>query len=353
MNIRMPNATDAARILREALAEKGVSLKHTQVLELIARLQGYRNAHVMRKAAKFEGPVALQALGTSEFELPARSPYARIVADRFAVTLKREALGLRVLVSAEGGAQVLPLADTLYPTDGTVAPFAPALAALTASLGGLKSQFSSVESEDPWCECANCGTRTRESDLKEIRDFGERVMPGEECPAGECPECGALAHIAESQSETADEESLEDAEDSAGVSSGEVSSRARCPGCGVPTIPDREGLTDEEMMCDRCEAKASSHWDLVPANPAWVEVSGRDHETGSIDRRAVRFVNPAFGSLATLDCSDDSVASQTAIEYEGLEGEVEEASFWDLLVAPLDELGSFHLQDGRILCFKH
>lgn len=31
--------------------------------------------------------------------------------------------------------------------------------------------------------------------------------------------------------------------------------RARCPDCGIPTIPDREGLTEDEMRCDRCEAK--------------------------------------------------------------------------------------------------
>ena len=31
-----------------------------------------------------------------------------------------------------------------------------------------------------------------------------------------------------------------------------TTNRARCPGCGIPTIPDREGLTAEMMMCDRC-----------------------------------------------------------------------------------------------------
>lgn len=27
---------------------------------------------------------------------------------------------------------------------------------------------------------------------------------------------------------------------------------AVCPSCGIKTIPDREGLTEEEMMCERC-----------------------------------------------------------------------------------------------------
>ncbi len=31
---------------------------------------------------------------------------------------------------------------------------------------------------------------------------------------------------------------------------------AKCPDCGIPTIPDRDGLTYEEMLCDRCAAGA-------------------------------------------------------------------------------------------------
>lgn len=38
------------------------------------------------------------------------------------------------------------------------------------------------------------------------------------------------------------------------IGQGAIMSRARCPDCGIPTIPDREGLTDEMMRCDRCEA---------------------------------------------------------------------------------------------------
>lgn len=30
--------------------------------------------------------------------------------------------------------------------------------------------------------------------------------------------------------------------------------RARCPGCGVPTVPDHQDLTYTEMLCDFCEA---------------------------------------------------------------------------------------------------
>jgi hypothetical protein len=313
MNIRMPNATEAARILREALAEKGVELKHTQVLELIARLQGYRNAHVMGKDAKFIGPIALKALASADFQLREASPYARIDADRFAVTIRREPQGVRVAVLATSQPSA-PLSDTLYRHDGTSEPFAAGLAALAGALGALKAQLSASDADDPWCECADCGTRTRESKLKEIRDFSQRVMPGEECPAGECPECGALAHVSDDQSDEVPAEAGDDATDNADV---------------------------------------SAHWDLVPAQPQVVEVSDRDRETALIDRRLIRYVNEAFGNLRDLDTSDDSIADQTAVEYDGLDGETDSASFWDLLVAPLDEKGCFHLQDGRILCFKH
>jgi len=47
-------------------------------------------------------------------------------------------------------------------------------------------------------ECAACGWKGDAIDVEcAIADFGDRVAPGEICPAGECPECGALAHLIE------------------------------------------------------------------------------------------------------------------------------------------------------------
>ena len=45
------------------------------------------------------------------------------------------------------------------------------------------------------CECQNCDWQGVADDLDAIADFDERVAPGEICPAGECPKCGALAHL--------------------------------------------------------------------------------------------------------------------------------------------------------------
>ena len=35
----------------------------------------------------------------------------------------------------------------------------------------------------------------------------------------------------------------------------ETSDRLRCPDCGIPTIPDRHGLTYEETLCNSCHSR--------------------------------------------------------------------------------------------------
>ena len=44
-------------------------------------------------------------------------------------------------------------------------------------------------------KCSDCEWFGDMDDCNVIKHFHERVSPGEICPAGECPECGALAHI--------------------------------------------------------------------------------------------------------------------------------------------------------------
>ncbi len=43
-------------------------------------------------------------------------------------------------------------------------------------------------------KCSSCEWFGIHTDLEMITDFEMRVSPGEPCPAGECPECAALAH---------------------------------------------------------------------------------------------------------------------------------------------------------------
>jgi len=45
-------------------------------------------------------------------------------------------------------------------------------------------------------KCQNCGRTISGDKLGPIRDFEQRVAPGEQCPSGECPycECHAVCH---------------------------------------------------------------------------------------------------------------------------------------------------------------
>jgi len=54
-----------------------------------------------------------------------------------------------------------------------------------------------VEDPDALCQCANCDTVYKMSELAPIRDFALRASPGETTPAGECPDedCGAFCYL--------------------------------------------------------------------------------------------------------------------------------------------------------------
>ena len=45
------------------------------------------------------------------------------------------------------------------------------------------------------CSCNNCGKQLTNHELSPIQDAQERLTPGEETPAGECPDCFALAFV--------------------------------------------------------------------------------------------------------------------------------------------------------------
>ena len=45
------------------------------------------------------------------------------------------------------------------------------------------------------CQCDNCGTVLKNTELASIKDAEQRLTPGEETPAGECPHCYALVFL--------------------------------------------------------------------------------------------------------------------------------------------------------------
>lgn len=52
-----------------------------------------------------------------------------------------------------------------------------------------------MSKKKPETQCLNCAKFWPLNKLDEVRDFALRTEPGEEVPAGECPECNCLCYI--------------------------------------------------------------------------------------------------------------------------------------------------------------
>lgn len=61
----------------------------------------------------------------------------------------------------------------------------------------MSSIYVGLGDADPetLASCGNCGAETPVGELDMVSDIQERVMAGEVMPAGQCPKCGALAHL--------------------------------------------------------------------------------------------------------------------------------------------------------------
>ena len=163
--------------LAEELAKHGVSLKRTHLLQVAARAFGYDTTHTFTaddKAGKLTLPQAdylgcdeVSGYGMMEFFGDPEGGVFAVQKDRI------EALAGRKddwILSPMGG--VLDISGLR----GVMSTIAEAVGASRVS-------------------CSNCEWSGMEEDCKDIADIHQRVGPGETMPAGECPECGCLAHL--------------------------------------------------------------------------------------------------------------------------------------------------------------
>lgn len=70
---------------------------------------------------------------------------------------------------------------------------------MTDALAPTPAEIISERRRDKRIECDNCDWKGLQSDAAEAEDIWQRVDPGAEFPAGECPKCGALAYIVEEE----------------------------------------------------------------------------------------------------------------------------------------------------------
>ena len=63
------------------------------------------------------------------------------------------------------------------------------------------SSFKPCPPSDGNARCDDCGKVTNIEDLDWIADAEQRLFAGEQVPAGQCPDCGACAHVYDDQPE--------------------------------------------------------------------------------------------------------------------------------------------------------
>lgn len=163
--------------LAGALATHNVKLKRTHLLQVAARAFGFDNTHqftAVDKANEIAPPEA-DYLGSEDvFGYGMMEFFGDPEGGIFAVQKDRiEALTGRAsnwILSPMGG--VLDISN----------------------LRRLKAEVSRDEARRK-VACADCDWTGAEEECNPLQNISERVGPGEIMPAGECPECGAVAHL--------------------------------------------------------------------------------------------------------------------------------------------------------------
>lgn len=113
MNLRMPRSGRAARLARAYLASQGVTVSHSQALELVARLHGYASWQAMAADRRFAEAPALKPVSSDEYELTRpRGRSVWIGVENLSVYIKRDDEGVAVDLYARGAEDRDSLAAT-------------------------------------------------------------------------------------------------------------------------------------------------------------------------------------------------------------------------------------------------
>lgn len=102
MNIRTPQPTQAARLLKSFFASQGVEISHSQALEAVSRLHGYQNYQAMQADTRFADAPALKPVSSNEYELGDKERAVWIGVDGISVYVARNDEGVSVDLYAKG-----------------------------------------------------------------------------------------------------------------------------------------------------------------------------------------------------------------------------------------------------------
>ena len=102
MNLRIPNPSTAAVVLKKYFSGIGISMTLAQAQEAVARLNGYADWRALRADTRFSDPVTLQALSSNEYELKPKETVAWIGIDDISAAIRRTDEGVIVDLYAKG-----------------------------------------------------------------------------------------------------------------------------------------------------------------------------------------------------------------------------------------------------------
>lgn len=102
MNIRTPQPTQAARLLKSYFSGQGIAVTHSQALEAVARLHGYQDWQAMKADIRFADAPALVPVSSNEYELRDKEHSAWIGVDNISVCVTRNDEGVSVDLYAKG-----------------------------------------------------------------------------------------------------------------------------------------------------------------------------------------------------------------------------------------------------------